>query len=145
MKLIYISTLITALSLTLGCSDSNDYSFKEVEDSRIQARVNGEFLAKLYRVENPRLEGYSYVVKTDTTISNSCINGDGWVSVSFIKVTKDITNKDTVDKIEVKCSTVSAGLGCYRAEDFQRKSISNEDGVCQKLNKVPYPLPKLIN
>jgi hypothetical protein len=115
-----------------------EVTFKDIEDSREQARGNSEYNAQLYRAENPRLDGFKIVAKTDSTIDNSCPQGDGWASVNFMKVTGQV-----IEKVSAKCSTVSSALGCYRDEDFTKKSFAVEDGKCQPLQKVPYPLPKV--
>ena len=56
----------------------------------------------------------------------------------------EIVARKTIEKFKVKCSTVSASLGCYLEDDFAKKPFAAEEGRCQPINKVPFPLPKLV-
>lgn len=111
--------------------------FNTLDDARNQARENGLFNAQAYRAENPRFdEGFKIVSHGDSTQAADCLQGDGWVTVSIMKV----VNKE-VEKYTVKCSTVSASLGCYLAQDFEKKPFAKEEGRCNLT--LPNPLPKL--
>jgi hypothetical protein len=66
-----------------------------------------------------------------------CPQGDGWASIDFMA-------KDMRMTYSVKCSTVSLALGCMTGDDFKKKQYAEEEGHCQNLNKVPFPLPKLV-
>lgn len=138
----YISCSIALLTLTLtACSPSiEEVSFATLEDARTQARANGEFNAQLYRAANPRFDGrFKLVGHGDSTQTNACPQGDGWATNTLMAV----EGKD-VEKYSIKCSTVSVSLGCYLDTDFAKKSnLSSDEGHCQPLNKVPFPLPKL--
>ena len=61
----------------------------------------------------------------------------------MMKVTKaaDPNQKDSIDKFKIKCSTVSGALGCFSEEDFAKKQYAQDEGHCQPLEKVPFPLP----
>ena len=63
----------------------------------------------------------------------------------MMKVTKaaDPNQKDSIDKFKIKCSTVSGALGCFSEEDFAKKQYAQDEGHCQPLEKVPFPLPKI--
>jgi len=44
--------------------------------------------------------------------------------------------------IKLKCSTVSAGLGCMTEDDFKKRAnYANQEGRCNA--DIPFPLPKL--
>jgi hypothetical protein len=120
-------------------------SFQTLESNRQMASANAEFNARLYRTSNPRFDTHSIVPHTDSTITNECPQGDGWATVSIMKVGPEIDarGKPLVDKYSVKCSTVSASVGCYLETDFVKKSFAGEENNCQPVNKVPFPLPKL--
>lgn len=114
-------------------------NFQTLEANRAQAAANAEFNAQGYRAENPRFtEGFKIITHTDSTIDNNCPQGDGWASVSIMRV-----NDKQVEKYTVKCSTVSAALGCYLESDFAKKSFASDEGKCQPQDKVPFPLPKI--
>jgi len=126
------------------------YSFTELEQSRATAQANALFNARTYFAANPRFaEGSSIVPHTDSTIGPKCRNGDGWATLSVMKVEHgtDGTGKPTknIDKTVLKCSTVSPTLGCYTTADFDKKpDLKNADGSCQPETVVPYPLPKIV-
>lgn len=131
----------TAVAVFLSaCSAPKEVSFQTLEDNRAQGRANAEFNAQAYRAENPRLQGMNIVTHGDSTQSPECPQGDGWASLSIMNVDKVAK---TVEKYKIKCSTVSAALGCYTEEDFQKKPFSSDEGQCQKVTKVPFPLPKI--
>lgn len=134
------TTLFLALALALGvtaCS-KQEVSFATLEDARAQARANGEYNAQLYRAENPRFTNHKIVSHGDSTQSPDCPQGDGWATNTIMSV-----DGKSVEKYTVKCSTVSAALGCYLDTDFIKKPFAAEEGKCQNTNKVPFPLPKL--
>ena len=124
--------LLTALLLS-ACGPK-EVSFDTVEDARGQAKANGIQNATLYRQEN-NLPDCQIYPRGDSTISNVCPNGDGWASNEL-----RCGNGQT---LKLKCSTVSVALGCMTESDFKTKSYAADDGQCQPLNKVPFPLPKL--
>lgn len=138
MKLIAIA-LCAALALSACGSKEEPVSFATLEDARAQARANGEYSAQLYRAENPRFTDHKIVSHGDSTQSPDCPQGDGWASNTIMSV-----NGKQIEKFKVKCSTVSASLGCYLEDDFAKKPFAAEEGRCQPINKVPFPLPKLV-
>lgn len=127
--------LFTALS---ACSEKK-VAFDTLEDARAQARANALYNAQAYRAESPRMTGFDIVSHGDSTQSPQCPQGDGWASVNLLKV-----DGKQVEKYSIKCSTVSAALGCYLDADFQKKPFAKEENSCQETNKVPFPLPKLV-
>jgi hypothetical protein len=138
---LFVCTILGLITLaTLGaCSKSPEpVSFATLEDARNQARANGEYNAQLYRAENPRFTDHKIVSHGDSTQSPDCPQGDGWATNSILSV-----KGKEVEKFTVKCSTVSQALGCYLESDFVKKPFAAEEGKCQPLNKVPFPLPKL--
>lgn len=138
------TTLILAIFAAIGmtaCGKANHQepvSFATLEDARQQARSNGEYNAQLYRAENPRFSDHKIVSHGDSTQSPDCPQGDGWATNTIMSV-----NGKSVEKFVVKCSTVSASLGCYLDSDFVKKPFAGDEGKCQPTNKVPFPLPKI--
>lgn len=136
--LFLVAAMAGALALTACGKQDEPVAFATLEDARAQARANGEYNAQLYRAENPRFTDHKIVSHGDSTQSPECPQGDGWVSNTIMSV-----NGKEVEKYKVKCSSVSASLGCYLEADFAKKPFASEEGHCQNTNKVPFPLPKL--
>ena len=133
----FMMAVVVAMTLA-GCA-KQDVSFNTLEDARNQARSNAEFNAAAYRSENPRLQGMKIVGHGDSTQSSTCPQGDGWASLSVMDVEAD-TSK--VNKVKIKCSTVSAALGCYTEVDFvQKKNFASQENSCD--TTLPFPLPKI--
>ncbi len=128
-------TAVLALALT-ACSDK--VSPDRLEEARSTAKANAEHNANLYKAANPRFTAeYTIVSRSDTSQTADCPQGDGWASLSIMKV-----EGKNVDKTSLRCSTYSASVGCYREEDFVKdKTLVSEDGSCRK--SLPYPLPVL--
>jgi len=131
-------TLVAAAALALVACGDEKVSADRLEEARSTAKANSEFNAALYKAANPRFTAdYSIVGRSDSTQTADCPQGDGWASLSIMKV-----DGKQVDKTPLRCSTYSASVGCYREEDFVKdKTLVSEDGVCRK--EVPYPLPVL--
>lgn len=136
--LFLVAAMAGIVALTACGKKDEPVSFATLEDARAQARSNGEYNAQLYRAENPRFTDHKIVSHGDSTQSPECPQGDGWASNTIMSV-----NGKEVEKFKVKCSTVSASLGCYLDADFAKKPFAAEEGHCQSINKVPFPLPKL--
>lgn len=130
----HVALAIVASQFWFACSKP-DASFETTEDARRQAKENGIQNAQLYRSQN-KLSDYDIYGRGDSTITNSCPNGDGWAS-------NDLSQKDTGKVIRLKCSTVSVALGCMTEDDFKSKPYAQEEGKCAPLVRVPHPLPKL--
>jgi hypothetical protein len=136
MKKLYIIASIVA-SIALSACGPEQVSNDTLETGRLQAKANGEWLAQTYRAENPQYANYAYSVATDSTMSNTCPQGDGWVSAKLIN------KENPSQKVSLKCSTISSAVGCMPDSEFQTKSYAGDDGHCQNTTKVPYPIPKL--
>ncbi len=130
--------LVAIAALTLAACSKETVSSDRLEEARQTAKANAEFNAQQYKAANPRFTAdFSIVSRSDTTQTKDCAQGDGWASLSIMKV-----EGKTVDKTALRCSTYSSSVGCYREEDFVKdKQLASEDGVCQ--GSVPYPIPVL--
>jgi hypothetical protein len=126
---------ITPLTLT-GCGDKN-VSVTTLEEQKVIARENVMLNAQLFRTEDPRLVGFKIVQNGDSSQLPNCPQGDGWASVTFL-------NPDNSNNVvKVKCSTYSKATGCLRDDEFKTKNYAADDGRCQPVEKVPYPIPKI--
>ena len=114
-------------------------SFQSLEIALMTARENSLTNAQEFRTNNPEMSDYDISPNGDSTQSNECPQGDGWATLTFTKKAADGTR----DRVRVKCSTVSAGLGCQVDSVFKTKSYAKDDGKCQPTTKVPYPLPRV--
>lgn len=131
-----IAALVIALGL-VACKDEKVTSDR-LEEARSTAKDNATMNAQLYRAANPRFSGdYSIVARSDDGQTPACPQGDGWASVSIMKV-----DGKQVDKTTLMCSTYSTSVGCYREEDFNKtENFAKQNSGCNK--DVPYPLPVL--
>ena len=129
-----IITVLSALTLS-SCSDKN-VSVATLEEQKVIARENAMFNAQLFRTEDPRLASFKIVPNGDSSQLPNCPQGDGWASITFLSPENNFT-------VKVKCSTYSKATGCIRDEEFKTKSYATDDGRCQPVEKVPYPLPKI--
>ena len=127
---------IAAATLAACGKTQPDASFASLEDARGTARSNAMWNAQAYRTSNPLLKGYDILGRGDSSQTNSCPQGDGWATMDFI-------SQDKTARVAVRCSTVSANLGCLEDADFKTKSYAAEDNHCQPPSKVPYHLPKI--
>lgn len=130
----FLFVAVTGL-LIQGCSCSKKKaSFETQEDARRLAKENSEFNAQNYRTANTQLASHRMVLRGDSSINETCPQGDGWASIDFVDDT-------TGAKVEVKCSTVSDTIGCVEKSDFIKRTYANEDGRCNET--IPFPLPKI--
>lgn len=129
--------LVIALfaSVAVACGQAPKVSFDSLEEAKGTARENSLWNAQKYRQENILFRGWDIISRGDSTQSNECPQGDGWATMDFVDPNKQI--------VKVKCSTVSANTGCLEDSDFKTKPFSSDDGHCQDVQKVPYPLPKI--
>lgn len=130
--------LIALAAFALAACGKKEVAFDTLEDARAQARANGLWNAKMYVAENPRFDNHSVVSHGDSSQTPDCPQGDGWATVSIMKVEGKV-----IEKFVAKCSTVSGTVGCYLEADFKKKPYANEEGSCQPTSKVPFPLPKI--
>lgn len=131
-KLLAIISTVLAVA---ACAPEK-VSFDTLESARTKAKENATWNAVQYRASSPFVS-YSIDSTTDSTMTASCPQGDGWASVKLINP------DDPTEKIGLKCSTVSNAVGCMTDNDFKSKDYANDDGYCQSLSKVPFPLPTL--
>lgn len=133
-----VAVAILAAGLLMSACGKDNVSADRLEEARQTAKANAEYNAQLYKATNPRFTAdYSIVSRSDTSQTAECPQGDGWASLSIMKV-----DGKTVDKTALRCSTYSSSVGCYREEDFAKdKQLASEDSTCRK--EVPYPLPVL--
>lgn len=126
-----------ALVLT-ACGKSTTVTADRLEEARSTAKDNSMYNAQLYKAANPRFTAdFNIVSRSDTSQNADCPQGDGWASLSIMKV-----EGKQVDKTSLRCSTYSSSVGCYREEDFVKDpQLVKEDGACRV--SVPYPLPVL--
>jgi hypothetical protein len=133
---ICILALATAVA---GCSKKEptpQVSFDTLEQARGTANENALFNAQRYRVNNVILAGYGIIANGDSTQTNECPQGDGWATVKFV-------SPDKTQVVPVKCSTVSGNVGCMLDSDYKTKSYAADDGHCQPITKVPFPIKKI--
>lgn len=136
MKKLFFFALIALVS-TLAACGKDKVSFDTLETARTQGKANAEFNAQVYRAANVQYANTSIVAQTDSTMTPECPQGDGWGSVKL--VSKD----NPAIAIPLKCSTISGAVGCLTDKDFQTKAYAGDDGRCQPVDKVPFPLPKV--
>ena len=123
--------IIDAIALA-GC-DKKEVSFDTLEQARAQARDNATFNAQAYRQNDPRIRDWSIISNGDSTQMPDCPQGDGWATV---KVAAPNNNQTAT----LKCSTVSGSIGCMPESDFKGKAYAGEEGHCQPVSKVPFPI-----
>jgi hypothetical protein len=126
-----------AAALALAACGSKDVSFDTLETNRANAKANAEYNAQGFRASAPQYANAALEVQGDSTQAPNCPQGDGWASAKLVD------KANPAIKIALKCSTVSATIGCMTAADFQTKPYAADDGRCQPVEKVPFPIPKV--
>ena len=126
---------ITAAVALSACG--KDVSFDTLETNRANAKANAEYNAQKFRAESPQYSNMALEVQGDSTQSPSCPQGDGWASAKLVD------KANPAQKVALKCSTVSGTVGCMTAADFEKKPYAADDGRCQDVTKVPFPIPKI--
>ena len=129
--------LSLALVASLAACGKDEVSFDTLETNRANAKANAEYNALGFRAGSAQYANYSLEVQGDSTQSPTCPQGDGWASAKM--VAKD----NPAIKVALKCSTVSGTVGCMTADDFTKKPYAADDGSCQAVSKVPFPIPKI--
>ena len=125
---------ITIFTIIAACNKKEELDFATVESARIQANENSEFNAKAFRQKHPEYSAFSISMRGDSTQSSKCGQGDGWASIDLVNINEGKNTK-------LKCSTVSAAIGCMTEEDFKTRPYASEDGQCNET--LPFPLPKI--
>ncbi len=116
-----------------GKEEEKKVSFETLETARLQANENATYNARKWRTDNaPNLKIKS---RGDSTQDSLCPQGDGWASI-------DLVTENGVTKIELKCSTYSAAIGCVEKKDFLKRRYAKQEGRCN--DEVPFPLPKVV-
>lgn len=133
-SLLLIALISTALSLS-ACG-KKEVAFDTLESARAQAKENAEFNARKWRADTKAYVDSNMISRGDSTQAPDCPQGDGWASI-------DLVDANGQKLVSLKCSTVSGSVGCLEAGDFKSKSYANEEGSCQNVTKVPFPLPKI--
>lgn len=129
---------LVALAFVMALSAcGKDVSFDTLETNRANARANAEYNAQKFRAESPQYSNTALEVQGDSTQSPSCPQGDGWASAKLVD------KANPAAKVALKCSTVSGTVGCMTAADFEKKPYAADDGRCQDVAKVPFPIPKI--
>ena len=132
-KIILSAVMVAALS---ACSKQS-VSFDTLETARTQGKANAEWNAQMFRAANPQYSNTAITVQTDSSMTPECPQGDGWASAVLVD------KADPARKLPLKCSTVSGAVGCLSAQDFATKPYAGDDGRCQDVTKVPFPIPKI--
>ena len=135
MKMI-ASVLFVVCGLMTACGKQT-VSFDTLETNRANAKANAEYNAQKFRADSPQYQNHAIEAQGDSTQSPDCPQGDGWASAKLI----DKANPAV--KVGLKCSTVSGTIGCMLESDFQKKPYAADDGRCQPVDKVPFPIPKV--
>lgn len=131
-----ILSLMAATTLLSACF-SDEVSFEALETQRGIANDNSKFNAQKWRADNG-FEKLGILARGDSTQQANCPQGDGWATV-------DLTDPSTKQPVvKLKCSTVSANVGCYKEEDFKaRTQLSTQDNKCNP--NIPKALKKIEN
>ena len=123
------------ITASLAACGPDKVSFDTLESARNQGKSNAEFNATVYRAANKY--DVNIIAQTDSTMTPICPQGDGWASVKLID------NTNPARQIGLKCSTISGSVGCMPDTEFKTKVYAGDDGKCQPVEKVPFPLPKI--
>lgn len=138
-SIVALTLIAVSALLTTGCGQDKPIATADrLEEARSTAKANAEYNAALYKATNPRFTAdFSIVGRSDTSQTAECPQGDGWASLSIMKVEGKV-----IDKTPLRCSTYSSSVGCYREEDFAKDpQLVKEDGTCRQA--VPFPIPVL--
>lgn len=135
------SLLITVITVTgiatlTGCGEDK-VSFETLETQRSVANENSRYNAQKWRADNG-FETLNILSRGDSTQQTNCPQGDGWASVDLI----DTTTKQKM--LGLKCSTVSAAVGCIPEADFKGRAVlASQENKCNA--DIPTNLKKIEN
>ena len=124
------------VAMVMAACSQKDVSFDTLEQARAQARDNATFNAQAYRQNDPRVRDWSIISNGDSTQMPDCPQGDGWASVKMVA-------PNNTQVLQLKCSTVSGAVGCLPDNDFKGKPYAGDEGHCQPVSKVPFPIRKI--
>jgi len=115
--------------------------YRSVQSNQNMAIENAVKNANAYRDASPRLEGTSVISHPDPMLSADCLQGSGWIWITFMgkKNTKvlDESGKPTVEKYKAYCSTHSSATGCFLEDDLKSLPYWGELKKCN----IGIPLP----
>ena len=128
--------ILSSIGILVTCQQKEEpkLSFETIESARAQVNDNVEINARAFRQQHAEFADRGIYTRGDSTQSADCPQGDGWATIDF-------KSKDLSNKIEVKCSTVSAAIGCMTTEDFKTRPFAKQDGSCNA--DIPFPIPKI--
>jgi hypothetical protein len=133
-KLFAAIAIVSALS-ACGSSVPQDVVDNNMTISRLNAQKNASSYFPVVYPEGSvdvRLgKPTRILMQSDSTISKTCRNGDGWASgeIQF----------DTGRTLAVKCQTNGTGKGingCMSKTEFETKTYKGEEGSCQNLEAL---------
>lgn len=107
-----------------------------LESYRATSISNAETNARAYRESNPRLSGMKIVMHPDLMMTAECLQGSGWIWVSYMGE-KHADTKE-VEKYKAYCSTNSQSAGCFLDKDFAETAFYKELKQCNRGIKLPF-------
>ena len=132
---IVIGLAVSSAMLT-GCQPPDKLAWETQEQARSQAIENAKINVKTFRADHQEFASKSIYMRGDSTISETCGQGDGFASIDLV----DQENPNI--KVELKCSTVSPSIGCMTKADFQTRDYSKQEGSCDR--SLPFPIRKMV-
>lgn len=143
MKKLFVVVCVAFAGLMMvGCDappSKDELAIKNadiLESYRATTIGNAESLARDYRASNPRLSGMKIVSHPDLMMTAECLQGSGWIWVSFMGEKDEKTKQ--VEKYKAYCSTHSAQMGCFLEKDFNDTAFVKELKECNRGIKLPF-------
>ncbi len=133
----YTIAIITVAAAALSACGPDKVNFDTLETARAQGKANAEWNMQTFRAANPQYSNTAIEVQVDSSMTPDCPQGDGWASGKLID------KANPAAKLALKCSTVSGSVGCMVQTEFEKKPFAPDDGRCQDVSKVPFPIPKI--
>ena len=138
MKKFGVVALCVAMAIGFtGCGkkEVSQSEWEQLETQRSIANDNSQFNAARFRAGMPGWENAKVLARGDSTQDATCLQGDGWASLEFV----DTENNRS---LKIKCSTVSANLGCMAESDFKaRANLAQQENRCN--DQIPKNLKKI--
>jgi post-segregation antitoxin (ccd killing protein) len=126
---------VTVVLTLASCDGGKNVSFDTLETQRAIANDNSKFNAQKWRAENG-YESLNILARGDSSQQANCPMGDGWATIDLIDP------KTKQSQLKLKCSTVSAQVGCWKEDDFKaRAQLASQDGPCNRT--LPENLKKI--
>lgn len=136
-KILLLATATLSAAFLMTACGKDEVSFDTLELARATVKSNGEYNANAFRAASTQYSNYALETQGDSTQKPDCPQGDGWVSNKLV----DKTNPAV--KVALKCSAVSGSIGCMLESEFAKKPYATDDGQCQPVSKVPFPISKI--